>query len=532
MKPMKRYIALILALCLCGALFGCSRQEEGESYTFRAAISGVPATLDPAMVTSAAEKTAVAHLFENLMKLSSDSAVSGVARSYTCTDNEDGTLTYVFTLRDDVRWSDGAAVKAEDFVFAWQRLLDPELGSPNASILNTVKGYAETLAGDPEALQVWADEDGKLVVVLSEPDPYFLNAVCTSVYTMPVRRSAVEKENWSMSKSTLLTDGAYGLRQWSDGTMILVEVENYYDTKRLGPEQLELTFTATEAEALALYNEGKVDFASGVDFAEGSTMVTLPSVGVVIVNQMAGMVAQESVRRAMSMVIDRNALADELGPNYVAAEGIVPEGIHTLAGTHFRQTNGAVVDNNPENREANVAAARELLRQGGITAAWLLGKITLVYESTSVGTRTAARLQKQWKEELNIDVTLQPAAAGQLPQVLAQGEFTMALVTLTTDRNEADSLLRAWESNDPRNYGQYYSSAYELLLSVAAKSTNVEAHDAYLEDAERLLVESGYAMPLYMGTTSYILRSDIVGLFDDGLGVFYFNGVSRAPAVT
>ena len=118
----------------------------------------------------------------------------------------------------------------------------------------------------------------------------------------------------------------------------------------------------------------------------------------------------------------------------------------------------------------------------------------------------------------------------------------MALVTLTTDRNEADSLLRAWESNDPRNYGQYYSSAYELLLSVAAKSTNVEAHDAYRHGRRSgllsttaplvLLVESGYAMPLYMGTTSYILRSDIVGLFDDGLGVFYFNGVSRAPAVT
>ena len=196
MKPMKRYIALILALCLCGALFGCSRREEGESYTFRAAISGVPATLDPAMVTSAAEKTAVAHLFENLMKLSGDSAVSGVARSYTCTDNEDGTQTYVFTLRDDVRWSDGAAVKAEDFVFAWQRLLDPELGSPNASILNTVKGYAETLAGDPEALQVWADEDGKLVVVLSEPDPYFLNAVCDCMAEISMRRLTQYEGNY------------------------------------------------------------------------------------------------------------------------------------------------------------------------------------------------------------------------------------------------------------------------------------------------------------------------------------------------
>ena len=534
MKSLKRYLALILALCLCaGLLSACTQEEEEERLTFRAALSTLPATLDPALATTATEKTVLVHLFENLMKLTPDGPVCAQAKSYTCTDNEDGTQTYVFTLREDICWSDGKPVTAQDFAYSWVRLLDPELASPNAAILDTVAGYDTAIESDPDALQVWADEQGRLVVVLSEPDPCFLSTACTAVATMPIRQDAVEgSRNWAASKATLRTNGAYGLRQWTDNRMEMVAVETYYDHKRLGPECLEITFTADQEQAMALFRDGRVDFAMGAGYEEDATVVDLPVVGVVVVNQMAGNLGREEVRRAMNLAIDRNALAAELGENYVAADGLIPSGISTLEGGSFRAANGAVVDNNPEDLEANLAAAKELLQRSGWGSGWdpYLRKITLLYESSPGNTRIATMLQQQWKDNLGIEVTLQSAPTDRWKTDLTSGEFTLALLTVTTDRNDASSLLRAWQSEDPRNYGQYYSSAYEMLLNVAAKSTGAEAHDAYLEDAERLLVESGYAMPLYMKTTSYALRNDMLGLFGDGLGTCYFTNISVIPA--
>lgn len=535
MRRLKRILALTLALCLCaGLLCGCNQEEDAQKLTFRAALSGAPVTLDPAMATTATEKTVDMHLFENLMKLTADGVVCGQAKSYTCTDNVDGTQTYVFTLRDNIHWSDGVRVTAEDYAFSWMRLLDPDLKSPNAALLDTVMGYDKAIEGDLNALQVWADEEGRFVVVLSEKDPYFLNTVCTAVATMPVRSDAVENDNWSMSKSTLRTNGAFGLRQWSGNKMTLVEIEDYYDAKRPGPEQIQITFAETEDLAKKLFDEGQVDFAMGANHAEDATEITLPTVGVLVVNQMASTLSREVVRQAMSQVIDRNAIADSLGVDYVAADGIIPQGITTLAGGSFREANGPVIDNNPEDAQANLTAAQENMQRAGYStrsgsAGTTLEKITLLFESNPANLRTATMLQTQWKERLNINVILQGVAVDQIKDTLKDGEFTMALITITTDRNDASSLLRAWQSTDSRNYGQYYSSAYEMLLNVAAKSDSVEAHDAYLEDAERLLVESGYAMPIYMKTGSYALQSNMLGLYGDGMGTYCFAGITVAP---
>ena len=145
MRNLKRYAALLLALALSlGLLAGCSL---GKEVSFRVAMGSVPATLDPALVSTDEEKIVVSHLFENLMKLQSDgsggsTAVSGVARSYQCDATAEGQETYTFKLRSGAVWSDGTRVKAGDFVYAWKRLVDPATGSENAGLLDMVAGYS------------------------------------------------------------------------------------------------------------------------------------------------------------------------------------------------------------------------------------------------------------------------------------------------------------------------------------------------------------------------------------------------------
>ena len=168
MKLKRPVAALLAAVLLLGLLSGCHR-ENGVS--FRVAMGSVPATLDPALAATDEEKTVVSHLFENLMKLQSDgsggtTAVNGVARSYQCDTTAEGQETYTFKLRSSAAWSDGTKVTAQDFVYAWKRLVDPLTGSKNARILDMVAGYSAARTGE-DALQVSAPDDETFVVALS-----------------------------------------------------------------------------------------------------------------------------------------------------------------------------------------------------------------------------------------------------------------------------------------------------------------------------------------------------------------------------
>ena len=154
MKMWKQMGAAVLALCLClGLLSGCGEDKDG--FSLQAALVGEVPSGDPAMVQGAEQETVLLHLYQNLMQRTfsdgESAAASGVAQSYNETANADGTVTYTFHLNEEATWSDGTAVTAQDFVYAWQRLADPATGSPNASLLKMVQGYAEVRSGDPEA---------------------------------------------------------------------------------------------------------------------------------------------------------------------------------------------------------------------------------------------------------------------------------------------------------------------------------------------------------------------------------------------
>ncbi len=561
MKHTKRLLALVLALCMALTLAACG-QAETEHMTVRAALVGAPNTLDPARAITESEKTVAAQLFENLMKLSATGTLTaGQASSYSYKDNMDGTETYTFTLRNDIYWSDGQKVTAGDFVYAWQRLVDPETKSPHASILNMVAGYADAVAGDPAALQVYAPDARTFVVTISGHCSYFLQVVCTAVSTMPVRASvtqvpevdtttsdssgdsqsaadtAAEPEpqpDWSMSSATLLTNGPFAVVSLNADGLSATAVPKYYDARRLGPDRLEFTYADTTESAMALYDSGDADFVLDAGEAENAVEASSGNVSTVLVNQMATSLS-ESVRQAMSMVIDRNALAESVtadGEVYRAAEGLIPYGIVTSQGESFRQLNGAVIDNDPEKYQERCDAAKELLSTAGYTPSMLehMNPVTLLYENTGSNAKVAQALQTAWRDVLGVRISIRGVTPEEMMTVLRNGEFSLVLTNINGDRNTALSYLGRFSSSQLENYGQYYSNAYDMLIRTAANSSSDEARDAYLADAETMLLDSGYVMPLYNETYTWLLRDTLTGLQTDGMGVYYFQNVVKTSA--
>lgn len=537
MKLKRPVAALLAAVLLLGLLTGCHR-ENGVS--FRVAMGSVPATLDPALAATDEEKTVVSHLFENLMKLQSDgnggtTAVNGVARSYQCDTTAEGQETYTFKLRSSAAWSDGTKVTAQDFVYAWKRLVDPATGSKNARILDMVAGYSAARTGE-DALQVSAPDDETFVVVLSGRCPYFIDSVCTAAATLPVQSAAAAQENWSMSPDTLVTNGPYTVASWENDTMLLQQTDGYYDARRLGPESISFRFTADAKTANSLFEKGDADFVLGLtDEAVAKKMDSwmpdyYPETSVVLLNQLSDLTSNENVRRAMGLVIDRNAIAELLGSRtHLAAEGLVTWGIRSTTGGQFRDF-GSAVDNDSENYEKNCQTAQELMKEAGYTATKLksLTPVIMLYESDGTADSLALLLQKTWKEKLGLSVTLKGVSSEEITQALERGEYTLAALRVTSDRNDATGFLNRWRMGEEDNYANFTSSAYDMLLRVAAVSASQEARDAYLEDAERLLIEKGNVIPMYCSTRSWSLSESFTGVFGDGLGRYFFTGVHKA----
>lgn len=536
MRKMKRMMTLLLSVCMVLCLLsGCGETEDTS--TLRVCLPDEPATLDPAMVTTESEEIVVNHLYENLMKASLNAhgdydVVYGLARSYGYGDELNGTQIYTFTLRDDVTWSDGRPVTAQDFVYAWQRLVDPATASPNAQLLEMVAGYEEARRGDVTKLQVSAPDDTTLEVVLKQRCSYFVDVICSAAATMPVRSDIVEKENWSMDPTVMVTNGAYYVTAWEDGLLTAPAREAYYDAKRLGTDVLEVRF-ADASTAMELYENGEVDFVLGLtDEAiaaqpEEWTADTYPLVGTLVVNQMAEGTLGEALRQAMSLVLDRNAVAEAMGTRrYWAADGLIPYGIRNTSAMDFRTEAGALIENDPEQYENNCAAATDLMKAQALPEA---GRVTLVYENNVLHTKVAQMIQTMWKEKLGLSVELVGVATEELEQVLQRGEFAVALLELDSKLNDASAFLDTWTSASAENHAHIHNTAYDLLMRISDDSASPAARDAYLKDAERMLLESGFVIPVYHGTTTWLLRDGLTNLYGDGMGHYYFHSVVEKP---
>ena len=552
MKHWKRRLALLLAAALCAAaLSGCGR--NGDALELSVWVGGAPEELDPIYAGQTADQTILVHLYENLMRRTAAGVTEGMARSAESEENPDGTVTWTFQLRD-AEWSDGRQVLAADFVYAWQRLADPANGSPSASLLSVVAGYdAVRETGDATLLQVTAEDDRTLVVVLNGNYSWFLTEVCTSPATMPLRQDlvaggaepeetaedaeaepeAVETEPWWSDLSALVTNGPYQVSGYQAGESLTLTASGTYHDGVSGPQTLTFHFAETAEGGQALYDAGTVDFLGALPeerlaaLVEEESPALTPELGVraVIFNCAQDTLMDARVRLALSLVIDRTAAAEAAGPAARAAEGLIPPGVPESEEADFRATGGALLDNAPEHREKLAEQARALLEEAGYADVQDLGELEYLYVDEGNSAAVAQSLVDAWRSALGLRVTARAVTAEELDTALRDGTFSLAETEVRALGNDAECFLLQWASTSPENRARYANSAYDTLLSVIAGAEDETARLGCLHDAEALLLEEGAVAPLYTTVTAWALRDGLTGVLRDGRGWFSFAAV-------
>lgn len=529
-----RILAFVLALILLVSV--CSGCGEQTPATLRAALGAAEETLDPAYTTAGSNSTILLHLYENLLRLETDGnggtrLVGGAAASYDMIDNYDGTVSYRFTLAPEATWSDGKPVTAEDFVFAWRRLIRAETASPHAALLSMVSGYEEALAADdPELLAVTAEESGKLLITLAWHCPYFLRSVCASAATMPLRQDIVEEygEHWGSESAAIVSNGAYVLDGWDvNGGITLTRRA---DAAEKGPDTICFLPAADTAEADRLVSAGEADFAAPLSEtaylrAAGAAdfMPTPLASNATLRFGSGGKCTDAALRRALFLATDYGAVS-ELCANSPAAPagGLVPAGILTSEGKSFRECSGAKTDVMNENYSFRLEQALELLA----SMEQAPGTLRLLYPAQDTEFhRLSECLAASWRAMLGLSVELLPLEGTALAELVEQGSFDCALIRTDSDVTDAMSFLD-WFSGTDAEGRPRVSDSFTMLIGITKNALDAKARDSYLCAAEDALLDACAAVPLVDYATAYEKSGSIHNVASDGLGNWLFHGLT------
>lgn len=518
-------------------------------------IASEPQSIDPALNSAVDGAIMLGHMFEGLMKwvdsgvetagsdgTSNNAALEyGQAESYEKTVNDDGTVTYTFTLREDARWSDGKPVTAQDFVYSWQRLVTPETAADYNYMIDSVVNANEIMADelDPSELGVSAPDDRTFVVNLVSDLPYFTE-ICAFPATFPVRQDVVEgNDQWTFNVDTYLCNGPYKMSAWNHNSeIVMVPNEQYYDVANLGPEKITFKLMDDQNAMLSGFRSGELDFIEDVPQAELPGLVANGELKIVdyIGTYYVCYQTQKApfndprVRQAFTLAVDRTFIVDQVTQaGQVPANGFVPAGVYDAAGStgdDFRTVGGAyyTIDSDPDYDYAkNCEQARQLLADAGYPNGEGFPVVEYLYNTSDAHKAVAEALQNMWQTELGVTVTLNNQEWAVFLQTRKDGDYSIARNGWIADYNDPICFLDMWLTGGGNNDAQYVNAEYDALIQRAKLSTDPAERMQAMHEAEDIIMGEDWALnPLYFYTQKYMISDRIDGMFYTPLGYFFF----------
>lgn len=564
----KKILSVILAAALtCSMVVGCGSSKEtakddkaatssSDGFNVTVNFASEPMTMDPALNSTVDGGVMANHLFEGLMKWQdtgeeadgSEGTVDnaeltyGQAESYDKVENEDGTVTYTFHLRDGIKWSDGKDVTAGDFEYAWKRLVDPATAADYSYMLDSVVNANEIIAGekDPSELAAKAIDDKTFEVTITTDVPYF-EEICAFPAAMPVRQDIIEEkgDQWTFDPSTYISNGSYKLTEWTHNSQIVMaKNENYYDYENLGPDTITFKLMDDANAMLSGFKSGELDFIQDAPQAELPSLIASGDMKIlnylgtyyVCFQTQKAPFDNPKVREAFTLAVDRTYIVDKVTQSgQVEAGGYVPSGIADADGGDFRAEGGDYYKPTDADYEANCEKARQLLAEAGYPNGEGFPVVEYLYNTSDAHKAVAEALQNMWEQELGVTVTLNNQEWAAFLQTRKNGDYSIARNGWISDYNDPISFLDMWMTGGGNNDAQYANPEYDNIIKQAKATSDATERMKLLHQAEDILVGQDYVVnPLYFYTQKYMLADGIEGTYYCPLGYFFFGYTHQA----
>jgi len=537
---MKRSLAVVLVIALtipmiflasCGGGAGAAKEEMVLNWN----LGADPLTLDPGLNGASDGGDILANTFEGLLRERNGEVTPGIAESYDV--SADG-KTITFHLRNS-KWSDGSALTAHDFEYAWKRAVDPATASEYSWIweyTNVVNG-AEASVGDvpADSLGVRAIDDKTLEVKLIAPTPYFVS-LSSFYHFMPVKKSAVEagpEGAWAKDPELYVSNGPFVLTSYTIGEGLTLEKNpNFWNAKDVKIDKINVKFIDEASTAYAAYQAGELDFIPSVPTAEIPKLIAenpefyvFPLLGTYYYNfnMDLDLFSDARVRRALTLSIDREQICEVLASGQVPAAGFVPPGFPDNQGRDFFETAGTY---GIATDDSAYAEARQLLADAGYPNGEGFPVFTLMY-NTSEGHKLVAELvQEMWKTNLGIECTLENQEWAVFQETRKQGDYEISRGGWLTDFLDPSGLLAIFTQGNAYNDPNYASDEFDAAMSMALAATNDADHYKYLYDAQTILMTDLPMIPVYHYSDTMLSSPQVKGFERSQLGGIDFRYAS------
>jgi oligopeptide transport system substrate-binding protein len=521
-----RWIAAAMALLMALTITACSRREETKIVYD---LEEEPITVDPQCASDQSAFTAINSLFEGLLTVGKDGKLKkGLAKDYTV--SEDG-LTYTFTLRDGLKWSNGASLTAKDFVFAFERLFDPNTASVAASSFYCIQNGQEIAQGklDPSQVGVEALSDTQLVFHLEYPNALFLQLLTTAP-AMPCNEAFFEscKGEYGLEADKLITSGPYQLTRWlheDGGYLKLVKNENYHAAGEIDLDAISLWTCYDEEERLERFSSGTTNaYLSGKDrsdeYKEENISKLENTVWGLSFNFQKTAMQNKNFRLAVASCFDRSRYQELLSKNLTVADRVIPPGV-SLDGEPYHELTAGLTGI-PYNEEAAQEYYAAALNELGVNK---LDLTVIMEESDQVNHETYFSYISQLIQKLDLFCTIEVLPQKDYEERIASGDYDMAVIPVKAEYNHPLSVLDAFSSGGSQNLTGYQNGAYDQLVKEVLLSPNSATVIEEAQKAEKKLLDDGIFIPLYDQSDYLITSPEVSSVFvnqENGLLTFQY----------
>lgn len=487
-----------------------------------------PKSLDPQKCNESTCNAIIRQLFDGLISTDANgSIIPSLAESWKM--SSDG-KKYVFTLKKDLKWSDGSKITAKDFVYSFQRLVDPKIASEQASLLEFVINGKEIIEGkkSPNTLGVRAENESIFEIELSKPSSSFLENLTVS-NTYPVQITNVEKYKDAFTQvNNLVSSGAFKLTYRKVGDKVTVDRNPlYWNNKEIFIEKVNFYSIEDQNSEFSMYETGQLDLTGTIPINKfkhikakyKSELFNNPYLAsyVYIFNTQKAPLNNKKLRQALSIAIDRDIIAKSvLGMGQKSLFDLVPYGVKNYA------QNKVYWQDWP--RAKQLEEAKNLYKVAGYSEEHPL-TIHILYNTSDAHKKIALSIASMWKHNLGVNVVTQNEEWKTMLDKRTNGDFEVLRLGNIANINDATDFLAPYRSFDSSNDPKYKNSEYDTLVNQALQEMNPVKRKEFIERAAKIIEEDVPVAPIYSYVSSYLKKPYVMGFQKNSMDKYSLTGV-------